>query len=136
MSESQPQGKTESAARLSPAQCSEKWFSYDPDNGFETHATEEKARANAEESLHWHKQEAADYGWDENVTQICWGKIAQEVVMTSRETKPPPDQLDEDGCDEEGRCWAQFDEIVDYGFSPNDKALPQPPDGKGGAQTK
>lgn len=114
------QHQTESLKPSPAARGSEKWFSYDPDNGFETHETEAKARANAEESLHWHKQEAADNGWDENVTQICWGKIMGQVVQTSRETKPPPDQLDEDGCDQEGRCWSQFDEIVDYDLSPND----------------
>lgn len=48
------------------------WFSYDPGDGFEIHATEAEARSRAEKVLEFYRGEAAE-GWDEEVVGVCWG---------------------------------------------------------------
>ena len=100
---------------------SETWFSYDPCDGFETHATETAARERAEKALQYEKDEAAGDGWNEEVTQICWGKVAQQVEETSRKQRPPDSELD-CGVDKDGTSWGEWDEIVDYDLCPNEKS--------------
>lgn len=102
------------------------WFSYDPGDGYETHDTEAEARERAEKALQYERDEAGD-GWNEEVTQIAWGKVIQRVEEKWRKHKPPPDQIDEDGYDEEGNNWSQFDELVEYHLCPNGADQPQPP---------
>jgi hypothetical protein len=97
---------------------SETWFSYDPCDGFETHDTETAARERAEKALQYEKDEAAGDGWNEEVTQICWGKVAQKVEETSRKQRPPDSELD-CGVDKDGTIWGEWDEIVDYDLCPN-----------------
>ena len=101
-----------------PCRGSDTWFSYDPGNGFEWHATEVQAKDAAENALGYYRDEAVE-GWDEEVDQVCWGRIIGQVQETSRIKKPPKEQIDEDGYDEEGHNWSQFDEIVDYALCPN-----------------
>ena len=97
---------------------SETWFSYDPADGFETHDTETAARERAEKALQYEKDEAAGDGWNEEVTQICWGKVAQQVEETSRKDRPPDSELD-CGVDKDGTIWGEFDVILDYDLCPN-----------------
>ncbi len=61
------------------------YFSYDPDNGFETWQTEEDAKKAALESIDYYRDYACD-GWNEEVGGVCWGKIKQESVITDRKT--------------------------------------------------
>lgn len=94
--------------------CHEEWFSYDPDDGFETHATAEAAKARAEEALAFARDEACD-GWAEGVEQICWGRLVQHTALVSRKHRPPAEQLDEDECDASGVSWAHdFDTMDEY----------------------
>ena len=95
------------------------WFSYDPADGFETHDTETAARERAEKALQYEKDEAAGDVWNEEVTQICWGKVAQQVEETSRKDRPPDSELD-CGVDKDGTIWGEFDVILDYDLCPND----------------
>lgn len=74
------------------------WFSYDPEDGFERHATE--ARATAERTLDMERDNAGD-GWSECVEEICYGRVCGEVRQTSR---TPADE------------GSEFDEMVDYGL--------------------
>jgi hypothetical protein len=99
---------------------SDTWFSYDPGDGFETHDTEQAARERAEKSLDYYKDDAPSDGWNEEVTGICWGKVAQKVAETMRKTRPPKEELDDDGYDKDGTRWGEWDEIVDYALCPND----------------
>lgn len=81
-----------------------KYFGYCPESGFELFATAEEAKAYADLSLEWFRAEAGD-GWGEQVDQICWGELKQEVVMT--EHRP---WTEEDG------PVGQFDYYADYGL--------------------
>ena len=56
-----------------------RYFAYSHDTGFERYETADEARKAAEESLRGYR-EAADDGWDEEVTGVCWGEIKQEIV--------------------------------------------------------
>ncbi len=88
------------------------WFSYDDEHGFETHATEEEARKAAAESLDMYRDDAYE-GWDEGVTNVCWGRIRQCVVELSR--RPA----------EEG---SPTDVWIEYGFgNARKKNHPAPP---------
>ena len=78
-----------------------KYFVYDPNNGFHFCESLDDAKSVADEILCEYRDDAADYGWDENVTDICYGKIAGRVIENSR--KPAPNG-------------SPHDEILDFGF--------------------
>lgn len=86
-----------------------KYFSYDPYEGFEFHATEEAAKAAADKSLDFHKHEAPDEGWSEDVDQICWGEIKECVRLTECIHRPPDHELDADDHDTAGNDWSNSD---------------------------
>ena len=93
------------------------FFSFDPDEGFETHCTAEEARQAAEKSLKAHAEIANSDGWMEPmVKEIQWGElhVKQIVQESSRITKPPADQIDEDGFDGENNDWSEWDCILDF----------------------
>jgi hypothetical protein len=118
----QDQTKTEGGGAVASSDLlghSETWFSYDPGDGFETHDTESAARERAEKALDYYKDDAPSDGWSEEVTQVCWGKVSQQVQETMRKRRPPAAELDESGCDKDGTPWAEWDEIVDYALCPN-----------------
>lgn len=76
----------------------EKYFSRDFEGNVEFHITEQQAKDSAEDFI----QEAlsADFGWDENVTDICWGKIEIKQSAVEENRREDPDGI--------------FDYIVDY----------------------
>jgi len=87
-----------------------KYFSYDPEDGFEDHTTETEAMARCEESLDACRDIASDSGWEmSGVDGICWGIILGETQVT--ETKPAP----------EG---SNFDAYEAYGLIRIDEAKP------------
>jgi len=79
-----------------------RYFSYEPDTGFEEHETEKEAREAAEELLAWYRDEASNR-WDENVTGICWGEIKQCIIEVDRRPVRDGDMVS-----------PAIDEIVDY----------------------
>jgi len=79
-----------------------RYFSYDPECGFDTHDTAEEARDEAEEALSCYRDNAGD-GWSEHVENVCWGVILSEVGETERRPR-----TDEDGCSPD----CEF--VVDY----------------------
>ena len=60
----------------------EKWFSYDPECGFETHPTAAEAEIAALGSLLAYREEAGD-GWSDEVDRVCWGELRAWVLQTS-----------------------------------------------------
>lgn len=72
-----------------------RFFAYDPETGFETFDTVEKAIAHAEECIQWYRDEAAE-GWGEQVDQVCWGEIKGETVQVDRReaSKDEADRFD------------------------------------------
>ena len=61
----------------------EPFFSYDPEDGFDTHKTADEARARAQHVLNLERDEARE-GWSDYVEAICWGRIKEQVVEVSR----------------------------------------------------
>jgi hypothetical protein len=61
-----------------------KYFSYSPDDGFHAHETAEQAKAAAESALQLYRDEADGDGWDESVTEVCWGEVLQRAKETDR----------------------------------------------------
>lgn len=61
-----------------------KFYSYDPEHGFETHETEKEARDEAEATLE-HYADQAPEGWHENVDDIEWGQMTRlgECIQTN-----------------------------------------------------
>ncbi len=57
-----------------------KFFSYCPDAGFDTFETEGEAKAAANTSIDYYRDNA-DEGWDEEVAQVCWGEVRQSATM-------------------------------------------------------
>ena len=56
-----------------------KFFSYDPDDGFEVHETEEEAKMCAQKTIDRYRDDATD-GWSEEVEYVCWGELRQQAV--------------------------------------------------------
>lgn len=70
-----------------------KYFSYSDDVGFDTHETEEKAKAFALLSLESYSEEAHD-GWDEEVRNICWGQLTEHIVEEMLPAEPKDSDFD------------------------------------------
>jgi len=93
------------------------WFAHDPENGAIFFSTENEAKAQADEWLESYKECANTDGWHELVDEVCYGKVthaATAINLTQR-----PEELDEDGCDEEGTWWDRDVEFTcDYEIQP------------------
>lgn len=82
------------------------YFSYGDDiGGFEEHVTAADARAAAEESLSYFRDDAAD-GWNDGVRNICWGVILGGVEETESRPSTPDDP-----------CHPDCHEFVDYALT-------------------
>ena len=65
------------------------WFYNDPENGGLHYCeTDSEAQLGAEKALDAAKEVAAEYGWEDNVQQICWGFVRAAVQETSRTPAP------------------------------------------------
>ena len=90
----------------------DKYFVYDPENGFETYATKEECEKEANELIQSYLQD----GWDEGVENVVSGIITHKATQTDREEKP--EELDDEECDEEGVYWGYFDYRCNYKLKP------------------
>lgn len=52
------------------------FFSYDPEEGFDLHESEEEAKAIAQGRIDSYRDDAVD-GWPEAVEGVCWGVVKQ-----------------------------------------------------------
>lgn len=82
----------------------DRYFSYDPGDGYETHATEDEARRRCEEAIGFYADEASDGGWSEEVEGVAWGRIHE--VATKKVIPVPEDYVHE------------FDEWWDFELKP------------------
>lgn len=83
-----------------------RYFVYDPNNGFDTYSTIEARDAAAKEAIELH----LDDGWSEEVTGVCVGEITGRAVQTS--VQPKPERKDYDTEEEHD------DAISDWGGDP------------------
>lgn len=59
----------------------EEYFTYDPDDGFETFSTKEEAIVRVNEIIEKYKSYAEENGcYDEDILSVCWGKVKQRLV--------------------------------------------------------
>lgn len=82
----------------------QRYFSYDPEDGFSFHETAEQAETACKKSFEYYEEAAAD-GWPENTCDVCWGEIRGRSTLTEEIHRPPQDQINEDGYDESGTYW-------------------------------
>lgn len=84
------------------------WFSYCPNCGLESHATEKEASDNANRHLEHYREDAPD-GWSDEVNDVCWGEIKEVVKETERRAyNPDTDYGIDPSCDY----------VVDYALCP------------------
>ncbi|QDV86968.1 hypothetical protein [Planctomycetes bacterium TBK1r] len=105
---------------LAPDGERREWISIDIDGNVERHATEEEARAATETYVDEARDAASDNGWDECVTNICYGCIMGDVreIEGSRRPVDPEKDTAVVGCDY----------VVDYGL--HAPLAPGVPDGE------
>ena len=93
-----------------------RFFFYDPEgDGFTYYRSAEDRDAAAPDSI----QEYCQDGWDESVTQIVAGELTHTCQQTNVVPRPPADEIDEDGLDQQGRFWQEsWDHYCDYDLQP------------------
>lgn len=90
-----------------------RYFLYDPqDNDFYYFKTIEE-RDRYFETL---KDSYLDDYWDEEVERIIAGEITHVTARINYRKRP--DNLDEDGCDEEGTNWRDWEYMCNYALTP------------------
>lgn len=85
-----------------------RYFAYCPDAGFETFETEQEAINFAEEAINDFRDHA-DEGWDENVANVCWGKLEQHTTIVETKTVEEAEAEGIRVCDNAAA-------VVDYGL--------------------
>ena len=91
-----------------------KYFLYNPEgDGFETFETKKECELAANNAI----QNYLDDGWDELVTNVVAGVITHRATQVDLENRP--DNVNEDGEDEEGGWWAtEWDHKCNYKILP------------------
>lgn len=85
-----------------------RFFSYDPNDRMRFHNTAEEAQKEAQHAFDLYVQEACE-GWDENVDEVCWGEISEQVRETFRRPFDPEQDFHID---------SDCDEVVGYDLLP------------------
>lgn len=89
----------------------DKFFVYDPiERDVVFFEKEEDRNEYAKEII----DSCCDDEWCSEVEEICAGAVTHVTKQTNLKIKPPIEELDEDGFDENGNCWNDFDTICDY----------------------
>lgn len=99
---------------LRKAFCGSKpFFAFDDQGVFEEFETLKERDAYASDAI----QGCLHDSWDEAVTNIVAGIITARTEQTN--VKQRPDNLDENGCDEDGHCWDEsWSHTCDYELIP------------------
>lgn len=95
-----------------------KYFLYDPNNGFETFSTIEARDAAVQEAIELH----LDDGWSEEVTGVCVGEITGKATQTNVQPRPErkdfaTDEEHEDAMSDWGGD-SIYDSICNYEIRP------------------
>ena len=86
---------------------SNKFYTYDPEEGIEIYYTAEQAQRAAQEIMDVYRDSASTDGWHEDQEALCWGELRQieNAQIISRRPGIP-----EDG--------DEFDEYLEYDLRP------------------
>jgi len=99
----------------------EKYFLYDPENGFETFETNKKCLEEANNSIQHYLHD----GWDENVENVVIGIITHSAMKTNVEHKPNnPEEAEDINCSNE------FAYTCDYEMLPSNLPPEEPKKGE------
>jgi len=95
-----------------------RYFLYEPEgDGLLFFATEADRDCAARECISEYL--SSSDGWGESVTDIFVGTVTGLTQATNLQKRPPDEELDEDGYDEDGTDWSHgFDEICSYKVLP------------------
>ena len=95
-----------------------RYFVYDPNDGFETFSTIEARDKWAKEAIEGH----LDDGWSEDVEQVCVGEITAKATQCNVQPKPKREDVGSDEEYEDALAdWGgdpMFDEICNYELRP------------------
>lgn len=94
-----------------------RFFYFDPQgDGFLYFRTTEDRDGWANDAINDYCEET----WDDEVTNVLAGELTHTTEMLWR--KERPDNLDEDGIDDDGQCWSSdFDYMCAFGLVPLDQ---------------
>ena len=95
----------------------DRFYSYNPDTGYDTHATEEEAKNAALRALDDYRDDSTDEGWSEDVEHVAWGEIREHVTETKRRTV---EDCEREGDEHEAQRLRDngWDYTADYGLVP------------------
>lgn len=97
-----------------------KYFSYCPEDGFDTHETLEDALLNANGII----PNYLDEGWSEDVTGVFVGTITHAATMCDKVERDG--SVDEYGCDDKGSYWdPEWAYKCDYKMLPVESESPK-----------
>lgn len=88
-----------------------KYFIYDPENGFETFKTLAEREAAEKKVLAAYGEEG---DWPENTGAICSGTVTHRATKCDIKNRPEDYELDDNGCDEDGQDWHDYEYICNY----------------------
>jgi hypothetical protein len=74
-----------------------KFYTYDPEDGFEIWATAEQAERAAKEIMESYRDAASTDAWHEDQEAVCWGELRQmgHAQIVSRRPGEPGEEFDE-----------------------------------------
>jgi hypothetical protein len=95
-----------------------RFFSNDPEgSGFRLHDDSASAKAATEAALAEYREAACNTGWEDSVSQVCWGELREVATCTTRVLRP--ETSEEVEADVE-HAWGDWSEICDYTLLPPD----------------
>ena len=59
-----------------------------------------------------------DEGWDEEVELVSAGEVTHFAQCLNKKTRPPAEEIDDEGCDGEGQAWGDCQWIGSYAMEP------------------
>ncbi|WP_198319033.1 hypothetical protein [Azotobacter chroococcum] len=105
-----------------------RFFIYDHCNGdFTYYRTPEERDAASDAVI----QQYLDDGWDEDVELVVAGEVTAVATKVNVIERPPEDQIDDEGMDEDGRFWGEEHdyccnyELLPLPAAPGDTAAPE-----------
>ena len=90
------------------------WFVFNGED-FYYYKTEAEALKSSEEET---QSFMLDDEWSEDVTNVIVGKVTATAVQVERVDRPDDSEIDEQGYDDEGRNWSEFNYYCNYKCQP------------------
>ncbi|MEI7673423.1 MAG: hypothetical protein ACOYOS_21870 [Syntrophales bacterium] len=90
-----------------------RFFLFDPEgDGTIFFRSESDRDTRAKEAIDEYKSDGE--GWAEDVKFVCTGAVTHVMTKVNITKRPPPEEIDEDGHDDEGNWWGDWEEMCNY----------------------